>query len=77
MDWHLPSIVISRDLQSTDFDAIIVVAPDVDSISNNCLKLPLQAYISAVGRNGAGKKEMFVLPVDLPARKLIFSATGI
>jgi hypothetical protein len=52
------------------------VAPDVDSISNNCLKSPLQTYISAVGRNGAGKKEMFVVPVDLPARKLIFSATG-
>jgi len=77
MDWRLPSIVISQDLDSADFDAIIVVAPDVDNITNDYLKSSLISYISAVGRTGAGKSEVFVVPVpDLPAKKLIFSATG-
>ena len=77
MDWRLPSIVISQDLNSSDFDAIIVVAPDVDNIANDYLKSSLISYISAVGRIGAGKSEVFVVPVpDLPAKKLIFSAAG-
>ena len=77
MDWRLPSIVISQDLNSTDFDAIIVVAPDVDNITNDYLKSSLISYIAAVGRIGAGKPEVFVVAVpDLPAKKLIFSAAG-
>ena len=77
MDWRLPSIVVSRDLNSADFDAIIVVAPDVDNITNDYLKSSLNSYISAVGRIGVGKSEVFVVAVpDLPARKLIFSAAG-
>ncbi len=77
MNRGLPSIVICRDLNSTAFDAILVMAPDIENISHQSLRNPLKLYNSKVGRNVGNKNELIVVPVDLPANKLIFSGTGI
>ena len=46
-DTHLlPSIVVTEDLTSTDFDAIIVVASEISSIAFDGLKDPLAYFLS-------------------------------
>ena len=45
----LPSIVVTEDLTSTDFDAIIVVASEISSIAFDALKDPLAYFLS--GKN--------------------------
>ena len=42
----LPSIVVTEDLTSTDFDAIIVVASEISSIAFDGLKDPLAYFLS-------------------------------
>ena len=42
----LPSIVVTEDLTSADFDAIIVVASEISSIAFDGLKDPLAYFLS-------------------------------
>ena len=45
----LPTIVVTEDLTSTDFDAIIVVASEISSIAFDGLRDPLAYFLS--GKN--------------------------
>jgi hypothetical protein len=44
---NLPSIAITDDINSPDYDAIVVVSPDVKSISLDRVKDPLTTYLSS------------------------------
>ena len=44
---NLPSIAITEDINSPDYDAIVVVSPDVKSISLDRVKDPLTTYLSS------------------------------
>ena len=70
---HLPSISITEDFTSSDFDAVVVVSPDVQTIPYEQVKNPLSAYLSV---DKKGENGVFVVPCDLPAKKIIFSGTG-
>ena len=71
---HLPDIVVTDDVKSADFDAIVVVSPNVQSISlESAVKEPLEKYLSVDKSAEAG---VFVVPCDLPAKKIVFSGTG-
>jgi len=71
---HLPDVVVTNDVKSADFDAIVVVSPNVQSISlESAVKEPLEKYLSVDKSAEAG---VFVVPCDLPAKKIVFSGTG-
>jgi len=71
---HLPDIVVTDDVKSADFDAIIVVSPNIQSISIAPeVKEPLEKYASV---DKAAEAGVFVVPCDLPAKKIVFSGTG-
>jgi len=70
---NLPSIAITDDINSPDYDAIVVVSPDVKSISLDRVKDPLTTYLSI---DKSGENGVFMVPCDLPAKKIIFSGTG-
>ena len=44
---NLPSIAVTDDINSPDYDAIVVVSPDVKSISLDRVKDPLTTYLSS------------------------------
>ena len=69
----LPSIVVSDNLSSTEFDSIVVIAPDIESVPLESLRNPLETYLSI---DEFAEKGVFVVPCDLPAKKIIFSGTG-
>jgi len=70
----LPSIVVTKDLNSTEFDAIIVIAQDISSVPLDVLKNPLTSYLSL---DESAEKGVFMVSLyDLPAKKIIFSGTG-
>ena len=71
---HLPDIVVTDDVKSADFDAVIVVSPNIQSISIGPeVKEPLEKYASV---DKAAEAGVFVVPCDLPAKKIVFSGTG-
>jgi len=71
---HLPDIVATDNINSADFDAIVVVSPNVKSISlPSEVKEPLEKYASV---DISAETGVFVVPCDLPARKIVFSGTG-
>ena len=69
----VPPIVVTNDLNSTEFDAIIVISPEVDSIPFDVLKRPLTPYLSL---DESAESGVFMVSCDLSAKKLIFSGTG-
>jgi len=73
MDALLPTISITDDLNSSKFDAVIVVSSNVASISHEELKSPLQSYVDV---DHAGEKGVFVTPANLTAKKIVYSGTG-
>ena len=73
MEPQVASLIICNDLNSSEFDAIVVVAPDVKSVAQEKLKNPLNSYVAI---DKSGPKGIFVVPCDLPAKKIIFSGTG-
>jgi len=71
---HLPDIVVTNDVKSADFDAIIVVSPNVQSISlEPAVKEPLEKYVSV---DKSAETGVFVVLCDLPAKKIVYSGTG-
>lgn len=73
MDPRLPKLLVATDLSSSDYDCIVVVAPTVAGLSLEKVKGPLESYV-AVDKSGEGG--IFVVPCDLPAKKIVFSGTG-
>ena len=74
MDTPNPTkLQISNNLKSSDFDAIVVIAPDVEKITQESVKNPLKNYISV---DKSGQKGVFVVPCDLPCKKIVFSGVG-
>ena len=66
--------MVTKDLNSTEFDAIIAIAQDISSVPFDVLKKPLNSYLSL--DESAEKGVFMVLCDDLPAKKIIFSGTG-
>ena len=60
-------------MNSSDFDAIIVVSPEIESIPFASLRNPLKTYSSV---DESAQKGVFVVPCNLPAKKIVFSGTG-
>lgn len=67
----------TQDLDSPNYDAIVVVAPKVDDIDEhgklNILKGSLKSYIDI---DSTGEKGVFVVPTTLAPKKIVFSGTG-
>ena len=70
----LPQIEVTDDIKSSNFDALIVVAPNVDSIPFDEVKQPLQAYIDV---DKSGESGIFVVPSNLPSKKIVFSGVAL
>merc|ERR1712156_471264 len=70
---NLPNIQVTEDLESSDFDAIVVVAPSIKSIPFEKIANPLKAYIEV---DKSGESGIFVVPSNLPSKKIVFSGTG-
>jgi len=70
---NLPNIKVTEDLESSEFDAIVVVAPSIKSIPFEKVANPLKAYIEV---DKAGESGIFVVPSNLPSKKIVFSGTG-
>ena len=68
-----PSLVITEDLNSKEFDSIIVVSADPSKVANESLKQSLDSYLSI---DKTGSSGVFVIPTSLSAGKIIFSGTG-
>jgi len=69
----LPRVAACSDLESDKYDAIILVAPNTDSVPG-LLKSALDPILAV---DGATKgKGCTLVPVSLPAKRLIFSNTG-
>jgi len=69
----LPSIEVTGDIKSANFDAVILVAPSVRNIPFEELKKPLEAYVDV---DKSGEKGLFVVPSDLPSKKIIYSCVS-
>jgi len=65
--------VRASELDSTDYDAVVVVAPN-----SKCLPDVLKADLAGLFAVDAGaeKKGCSLVPVSLPAKRLVYSATG-
>ena len=73
MDATVPAVTVTEDLNSSKFDAIVVVSPNVSTIPFEALKSPLQSYVEL---DKSGEKGVFVCGCDLKAKKIIFSSTS-
>lgn len=70
---NVPQFVTTSDLNSADFDSIVVVAPNVVGLPFKELTTPLQAYLDV---DKDLEKGVFVVPSSLPSKKIVFSGTG-
>lgn len=73
MEKIIPSFVITDNLESNEFDAIVVISTKVENIPFERVKNPLSSYVAV---DKSGEKGVFVVPSDLPAKKIVFSGTG-
>ena len=73
MDPRLPNFVVTEDLESKDFDALVVISPNASSIPFEKVKSPLTSYLAI---DASAEKSVFVVPCDLPLKKIVFSGTG-
>ena len=60
-------------LNSGEYDGIVVVAPKIEDISNEKVRQPLESF-SKVDESAAGG--CFVVPSGLPSAKIVYSSTG-
>ena len=74
MDARLPALGVTDDLNSGDYDSIIVVSSNVEQISNDSIRAPLQTYLSM---DKSGANGVFVVPTNLKAGKIVFSGNEI
>ena len=66
--------MVTENLNSTEFDAIIAIAQDISSVPFGILKKSLTSYLSL---DESAEKGVFMVSCDdLPAKKIIFSGTG-
>jgi len=63
----------SKDFNSSEYDAIVVVGSKIDDISEETIKEPLKAYVNI---DPNGEKGVFVVPTNLVPKKIVFSGTG-
>jgi len=63
----------SKDFNSSDYDAIVVVGAKIDDIPEETIKGPLKAYVNI---DPSGEKGVFVVPTNLVPKKIVFSGTG-
>merc|ERR1711936_48178 len=63
----------SKDFNSSDYDAIVVVGAKIDDIPEETIKEPLKAYVNI---DPSGEKGVFVVPTNLVPKKIVFSGTG-
>ncbi|TRY61008.1 hypothetical protein TCAL_04410 [Tigriopus californicus] len=69
----LPKIGLCSDLKSSDYDGIVVVSHSVDDLPLDELKRPLKAVMDV---DQLAVRGLFVVPCDLPCKRIIFSGTG-
>ena len=66
--------MVTNNLNSTEFDSIIVIAQDIISVPFDVLKKTLNSYLSL---DESAEKGVFMVSCDdVPAKKVIFSGTG-
>ena len=70
---NLPQLKVTEDLESSEYDALVVVAPSIKSIPFEKVADPLKAYIEV---DKTGETGIFVVPSNLPSKKIVFSGTG-
>jgi len=65
----------SNNLDSSEFDAIVIVAPNVDDLPlpEENLKQHLKAHVAI---DASGEKEVFIVPTSLAPKRIVFSGTG-
>merc|ERR1712038_583541 len=65
----------SNNLNSSEFDAIVIVAPNVDDLPlpEDNLKENLKAHVAI---DASGEKEVFIVPTSLAPKRIVFSGTG-
>ncbi len=73
MKYQLPKVDVCTDLQSSDYDAIVVVSSSVGDLPFELLKTPLQQYAAI---DASAEKGVFVVPSSLPCKRIVFSGTG-
>ncbi|TRY70935.1 hypothetical protein TCAL_05929 [Tigriopus californicus] len=69
----LPRIELCSDLQSADYDGIVVVSHSVSDLPFGDLQRPL-ATITAIDKKA--EDGLFIAPCQLPAKRIIYSSTG-
>ena len=69
----IPTLEPCSNLDSKDYDGIIVVAPKIADIKNEHVRQPLESY-AKIDASAAGG--CCVVPSSLPSGKIIFSSTG-
>ena len=69
----LPKVELCSDLQTSDYDSIVVVTESVESLPFAELKAPLKAVVDL---DAKAEKGLFFVPSGLPSKRLIFSGTG-
>lgn len=65
---------LCSDLNSGDYDAIVLVAPSLDCLKEEKLKQSLSAICSV---DCTAEKGVFVAPSELASRRIVFSGTGL
>lgn len=69
----LPQVDLCSDLKSSDYDGLVVVSHTIDDLPFEDLKRPLKTLKDL---DKKADKSLFVLPCDLPCKRIIFSGTG-
>ena len=62
---NLPQLKVTEDLESSEYDALVVVAPSIKSIPFEKVADPLKAYIEV---DKTGETGIFVVPSNLPSK---------
>ena len=69
----LPKLVQCSDLETSDHDSIVLVTPDLGPVSHPLISSALTS-LSQV--DDKALSSVTLVPVNLPAKRLIFSPTG-
>ena len=69
----MPKITAETDIKSANYDAIVVVAPNVADLPIQELKDPLTAYAQV---DQSGENGVFVVPSSLPSKKIVLASNS-
>eukprot|EP00095_Tigriopus_kingsejongensis_P012082 maker-scaffold60_size442463-snap-gene-3.26 protein:Tk12082 transcript:maker-scaffold60_size442463-snap-gene-3.26-mRNA-1 annotation:"aminopeptidase -like" len=69
----MATMELCSDLKCTDYDGIVVVSHSIDDLPYKDLQSPLKSMKDV---DAKAEKGLFVVPCDLPAKRIIFSGTG-